>query len=159
MLSTQITAIALRVMALWLLVKLILALPTLALLLTSAENSLAGYVAVSGSFLLVGLLAAWLIHKAASSTLSLVQKCPGTDKAMLSKNDQRLLFQLVGFYFAVNALVQLPDALAFLPRVTEISWRQLLRPAGLVFQLGMGLWLVGQAAFWVELLQKLRGRG
>jgi hypothetical protein len=145
-------------MALWLLVKLILTLPTLALLLTSAKHSLAGYVAVSGSFLLVGLLAAWLINKAASSTLSRVQKNSETDKAPLSENDQRLLFQLVGLYFAVSALVQLPDALAFLPHVAEMSWRQLPRPAGLVFQLGMGLWLIGQAAFWVGLFQKLRGR-
>lgn len=163
MLSKQITAVALRLMALWLLVKLILSLPTLALMLGAAETVPAGsmsapFLLLIGGFLLVGLLAAWLIGRAANAALAQVEKATSDDTATLGHLDQKLLFQLLGLYFLVSALAGLPGALSFLPQVPQVSWQLLLRPAGLFFQLGIGLWLIAGAAFWCRLFNRLRGR-
>lgn len=163
MLSRQIIAIALRLMALWLLVKLVFSLPTLALLLQSAETLPSGdtpalFLLYNGGFLLVGLLAVWAISRAARSTLARVGEAAPEDTAALSPRDQALLFQLLGLYFVVHALAALPGVLAFIPHVETLAWHQLLRPAGQVFQLGMGLWLVAGSRFWLVLFQRLRGR-
>lgn len=163
MLSKQITAVALRLMALWLLVKLVFSLPTLALLLQSAETLPSGdtpalFLLYNGGFLLVGLLAVWAISWAAQSALARMADAAPEEATALGQRDQTLLFQLLGLYFVIKALAALPDALAFIPHVETLAWHQLLRPAGQVFQLGMGLWLVAGSGFWLGLFQRLRGR-
>ncbi|GAB2711966.1 hypothetical protein [Halomonas garicola] len=162
MLSKQITAVALRLMALWLLVKLILSLPTYAMMLGAAgtvpeDSAPALLLLLIGVFLLVGLLAAWLIHRAANAALARVEQAAPDATAALGPQDQKLLFQLLGLYFLIAALAGLPDALAFLPYWPQASWQSFLRPAGLLFQLGMGLWLAAGASFWCRLFHRLRG--
>lgn len=165
MLLALVTAVALRIMAIWLLVQLVLNLPTLGMLFASVESfqqrelPLTGYVVISGAFLLVGLLAAWLINKAAISVLARAKAESNLETTALSQDAQRLLFQLVGLFFIIGALARLPGALSFIPHVQQFSLFHLLSPAGLVFQLGVGLWLVVSSSFWVVLFQKLRGRG
>lgn len=163
MLSRQITAIALRLLALWLLVKLVFSLPTLALLLQSAETLPSGdtptlFLLYNGGFLFIGLLAVWAISRAARSVLARVDDAVPAETTALGSRDQALLFQLLGLYFIVHALAVLPDALAFIPHVETLAWHQLLRPAGQVFELCMGLWLVAGSGFWIGLFQRLRGR-
>ncbi|WNK18947.1 hypothetical protein P1P91_08585 [Halomonas piscis] len=163
MLSKQITAVALRLLALWLLVKLILSLPTLSLLLQSTETLPGGdtpalFLLYHGGFLLVGLLAVWAISRAARSALARVGEAAPDETTALGRRDQALLIQLLGLYFVVSALAALPNALAFVPYVETFAWHQLLRPAGQALQLGMGLWLVAGTAFWRGLFSRLRSR-
>jgi len=161
MITQQITAIALRLFSIWLLIQLILNLPSLLMVFASVEQyrqqkiPMGAYVSLVGVFILVGLIAVFLIYKAASSVL---KSSKSESEATLSNGSQKVLFQLAGLYFVVNALAYLPRSLAFIPNTADISSTNILWPAGLVFQLVIGLWLVGSSAFWLNLFNKLRGR-
>ncbi|MBN7770645.1 hypothetical protein KUV44_17580 [Marinobacter daepoensis] len=159
--SQQVTAIALRVISIWLLIEVVLNLPSLFLAYSSIEQyqqkemPLVAYIGLTGSFLLIGIVAVFLINKAAKSVLSRAQ----TDsESSLSNDSQKALFQLAGLYFVVDAIVYLPRSLGFIPNTAEISVSSLLWAVGLAFQLAVGLWLVTNSSFWLKLFQKLRGR-
>jgi hypothetical protein len=159
--SQQVTAIALRLISIWLLAQLILNLPSLILVFSSLEQyqqkemPQGAYVGMIGTFLFIGLVAVYLINKAATSVLARAQ----TDSEdPLSSDIQKVLFQLAGLYFVVDAIVYLPRSLGFIPNATDISISSVLWPLGLVFQLAIGLWLVSSSTFWLKVFQKLRGR-
>lgn len=162
MITQQVTAIALRLFSIWLLIQLILNLPSLMVLFASVkqyqqkEIPMEAYVILIGLFILIGLIAVFIINKAASSVLS---RATSDSEATLSCDSQKVLFQLAGLYFVVNALAYLPRSLAFIPNSMEISSTSILWPAGLTFQLVVGLWLVSASTFWLNLFNKLRGRG
>ncbi|AWF81004.1 hypothetical protein BTJ40_09365 [Microbulbifer sp. A4B17] len=161
MITQQVTAIALRLFSIWLLIQLILNLPSLVMLFASVEQyqqqeiPMEAYVGLIGAFILVGLIAVFLINKAANSVL---KSAKSNSEATLSSDSQKVLFQLAGLYFVVNALAYLPRSLSFIPNTVEISSSSILWPAGLVFQLAIGLWLVSVSTFWLNLFNKLRGR-
>lgn len=161
MATRQVTAIALKLLAIWLLIQLVLNLPALLLVLASAEHyqqqtiPMIVYLGMIISFLVVGLTAAYLINKSANSVLN---QAESQSETSLSHDAQKVLLQLLGLYFVVNAVAYLPRSLAFIPGSLDLSLSNLLWPAGLTFQLVIGLWLVASSTFWVSLLQKLRGR-
>jgi len=161
MITQQVTAIALRLFSIWLLIQLILNLPSLIMLFASVEQyqqqeiPMEAYVGIIGAFILVGLIAVFLINKTASSVLN---SAKSESESTLSNDSQKVLFQLAGLYFVVNALAYLPRSLSFIPNTVEISSSSILWPAGLVFQLIIGLWLVSASTFWLNLFNKLRGR-
>jgi len=162
MVIRQITAIALRLLAIWLLIQLILNLSSLIVLFANVEDyqqhemPLFAYVSLIISFLAVGLVAAYLINKSANSVLDHAESQPETS---LSNDSQKVLFQLAGFYFVVDAVSYLPRSLAFIPKTEGLSLLNLLWPAGVALQLIIGLWLVGSSSFWVGVFHKLRGSG
>lgn len=161
MVTQQVTAIALRLFSIWLLIQLILNLPSLVMLFASVEQyqqqeiPMGAYAGLIGAFILVGLIAAFLINKAASSVL---RSAKSDSETTLSNDSQKVLFQLAGLYFVVNAVAYLPRSLSFIPNAVEISSTSILWPAGLAFQLIIGLWLVSASTFWLNLFNKLRGR-
>ena len=161
MITQQVTAIALRIFSIWLLIQLILNLPSLVMLFASVEQykqqeiPMAAYAGLIGAFISIGFIAVFLINKAANSVLN---RAASDSEATLSSDSQKVLFQLAGLYFVVNALAYLPRSLSFMPSSMEISSSNILWPAGLVFQLVVGLWLVSASAFWLNLFNKLRGR-
>lgn len=161
MITQQVTAIALRLFSIWLLIQLILNLPSFVMLFASVgqyqqqEIPMGVYAGLIGAFILVGLIAVFLINKAANSVLS---RATSDSEATLSSDSQKVLFQLAGLYFVVNALAYLPRSLSFLPNTMEIPLSSILWPAGLVFQLVVGLWLVSASTFWLNLFKTLRGR-
>ena len=160
MTSRDITAIALRLFSLWLLVQVILNIPSLVMLLTSVEQYqgqvIPEYVHIFliGGIALVGLLAAFLIWVAARTDLA---RCPSEGSVNLDQEGQMFLLQLGGAYFVVTALAYLPRSLGFLSHSLEFSYSNLLWPLGLVFQLCIGLSLVVRSSQWKKLLAKLRG--
>lgn len=159
--SKQVTAIALRLISIWLLIQLILNLPSFIMLFAGMAQYQQQaiphvvYAGMIGAFLLVGLVAAYLINKAATSVLTSVSK---DSEKSLSADSQKILFQLAGLYFVVDAIVDLPRSLAFIPNATDLSVSNALWPVGLVFQLAIGLWLVSNSSFWLTFFRKLRGR-
>ena len=161
MTTKEITAIALRLFSVWLLVQVILNVSGIALLLTSVEQYqgqvIPGYVyfMLIGSFILIGLLAAYLIWVSAQSVLN---RCPGAESQGLDQDGQRFLLQLGGAYFIVTSLAYLPRSLGFLSHSLEFSYMNLLWPLGLAFQFCIGLALLVGAAHWAVLFAKLRGR-
>lgn len=161
MITQQITAIALRLLSIWLLIQLVLNLPSLIILLTGVEQyrqqeiSTSVYLAYISLSTLVGIVAAFLINKAATSVLV---RAKTESKVTLSSDSQKILFQIAGLYFVVNAIAYLPRSLSFIPNAVELSLSNLLFPAGLVFQLIIGLWLISYSTFWCNFFNKLRGR-
>lgn len=161
MISQQVTAIALRLLSIWLLIQLVLNLPSLVILFTSVEQyqqqeiPMVAYVGIIGSFLFIGLITVFIINKAATSVLA---HAKSETEATLSADSQMVLFQFAGLYFVVNSIAYLPRSLSSIPYSIEIPLSSLLWPAGLVFQLVIGLWLVSKSIFWLNLFNKLRGR-
>src|SRR5690606_27751659 len=94
---------------------------------------------------LIGLLAAYLIWRAAGSAL---QRCDATQQQTLDVDGQRFLLQLGGICLAVLALAPLPRFLAFMTYGERFSFIELLAPASLLLQLIIGLALVIGAARW-----------
>ncbi|MCO1335703.1 hypothetical protein MO867_15310 [Microbulbifer sp. OS29] len=157
----QVTAVALRLLAIWLLIQLIINLPTLILIFTSVQKyqqreiPITAYVGLIGTFLIVGLAAVFLINKSATSILTRTKSDP---ENALSKDTQAILFQIAGLYFVVNSLAYLPRSLSFIPSTIDASMSSLMWPIGLLFQLFIGLWLITNTTFWLKLFNKLRGR-
>lgn len=161
MITQQITAIALRLFAIWLLIQLMLNLPSLIVLLASVEQyqqqeiPMSAYLGIIGALILVGLVAAFLINKAATSVLT---KAKSDSEATLGIESQKLLFQLAGLYFIINTLAYSPRSLSFISSTTEIDTSHWLWSGGLAFQLIIGVWLVSSSTYWLNLFVKLRGR-
>lgn len=161
MTTKDVTAIALRLFSLWLLVQVILNVPSLVLYLTTMEQYqeqiIPGYVyiAMIGGFIVVGLMAVYLIWLAAKSVLN--YEASGSGSAA-DDQSQTFLLQLGGVYFIVTSLAYLPRSLGFFLSSMEVSYVHVLSPLGLLFQLFIGLALVFNASWWVHLLARLRGR-
>lgn len=159
--TREITAIALRPFSIWLLLQVILNLSGIVLLLIGVEQYqgqiIPGYMyfMLIGSFILIGILAAYLIWESAKSVLD---RCPSARNEALDQDGQKFLVQLGGTYFIVTALAYLPRSLGFLAHPLEFSYMNLLWPFGLAFQLCIGLALLARASHWELLCAKLRGR-
>jgi predicted metal-binding membrane protein len=94
MMTQQVTAIALRLFSIWLLIQIILNLPSLVILFASVgqyqqqEIPKVAYAALIGVIILIGLIAVFLINKAANSVLS---RAASDSEATLSSDSQKLL--------------------------------------------------------------------
>ena len=161
MTTQNISAIAVRFLAIWLLVKLIFNLPGLSLLFGSIESytqrdvPIGVYISMVVAVLVVGLIASYLMYKSSETILS---KTKDETTEQLSSNDHKFLIQLLGLYFIVTSITCLPSSLSFLQYSDEIMFYNLLGTLGWVFQLIVGLFLIGSPKYWTLLLNKLRGR-
>ncbi|MCC5879709.1 MAG: hypothetical protein JJU03_07435 [Idiomarina sp.] len=162
MVTQQITAIALRILSIWLLIHLLLSLPGMALTFPSfeifhqQETPKWMLFGVSAALFALGLLAVFLLFKTSKSVLT---HSKSDFPLALNEDSQKVLFQLAGLYFVVNALAYLPRSLAPISSAFELSMGDFLTPVGLLLQLLIGVWLASRSAFWLKLFQKLRGRG
>ena len=161
MTSQNISAIAIRFLALWLLVQLIFNLPGLSLLFGSIESYTQKdvpawvYISMILSVLFVGLLAAYLMYKSSEGILS---KAVDESPEKLNKNDHKFFIQLLGLYFVVSSLTRIPMSLSFIQYSEHIELSNLLGTLGWLFQFVFGLFLIGSVTYWTQLLNKLRGR-
>ena len=161
MTTKEVTAIVLRLFSLWLLVQVILTAPSLALFLTSMGQYQAQvipayvYIAMIGSFIVIGLIAVYLIWHAARSALASESRGGGS---AADDQSQKFLLQLGGVYFIVTSLAYLPRSLGFIQTSLDVSYVNFLSPLGLLFQLFVGLSLVVYSSWWVHIFAKLRGQ-
>ena len=160
MIIQQISAIALRVFALWLLAQVALHRPTIILQTSAFANytqqsiPFAFYISMISVISLIGLFVVFFINKAANSIIS---RAESTSETSLSVSNQKLLFQLAGLYFSVDALAYLPRSLSFIADEITVSLPNLLLPLGFAFQLAIGLSLIINPNYWSTLFEKLRG--
>lgn len=161
MITQQMTAVALKLIAIWLVLQMFLNIPGLIMLFTHLEQyqqktiPAVIYFWMITCFLVVGLVAAYLVSKTAASVLATAK----TETTLaLAEDSQKVLFQFAGIYFVVRSLAQLPAALAFIPMTPTVEMTSLLGLAGIMLQLFAGLWLVIYPGFWLRLLQNLRNR-
>lgn len=161
MTTKEVTAIALRLFSLWLLVQVIMNIPSLVLLFTSIEQyqgqAIPAYVHIMiiGGFIVIGAIAVYLMWVAAKSALA---NASDSGSELLGKDGQKFLLQLGGAYFVINALAYLPRSLGFLQSSMEVTYVNFLSPLGFLFQLCIGLVLLVKASYWAKIFQKLRGR-
>jgi len=159
--TQKITAIALRLISIWLLIQVVLNISSVVMLLASIdqyqqrEMPTFGYIGIIGVVLVVGIAAVFLLYKLASSVLNRTADESGAD---ISKDSQKFLLQLAGAFFVVTALAYMPRSLSFLLRHNDVTAQNLLWPSGLLFQLVVGIWLVSSTKFWFSVFQKIRGR-
>lgn len=159
MITQQITAVALKLIAIWLVLQMFLNVPSLVMLSTHLEQyqqkaiPAVIYFWMITCFLVVGLVAAYLVFKTAASVLATAK----TDTPLsLGEDSQKILFQLAGIYFVVRSLAQLPASLSFIPIAPAVDMANILGLVGIIIQLLAGLWLTLCSGFWVGLMQNLR---
>jgi hypothetical protein len=157
--TREVTAIAIKLLAIWLLVHVIVYIPSLALAFTGLQDFNQTelpqwlYYALVASSLIIGFLAAILLMRTSNSVLT------STSTELTASNiDQTFLLQLAGIFFIVTALAGLPGILLNLGEVSTVQTDIIFYLGGKLFKLGVGLYLLIKPAVWTRLLNKLRGR-
>ena len=138
MTTQNITAIAIRFLAIWLLVQLINNLPSLSLLFASIESytqkdvPLGVYISMVIAVFVVGLIASYLMYKSSETILSKTTNENETSN-QLSTTDHKFLIQLLGLYFIVASITCLPSSLSFIQYSEEVKFYNLLGTLGWIF--------------------------
>jgi hypothetical protein len=120
--TREATAIAIKLLAIWLLVHVIIYIPSLAVAFTSDQNFNQTelpqwlYYSLVASSVIIGFLAAILLMRTSNSVLA----SAGTESAG-SNIDQTFLLQLAGIFFIVTALAGLPGILLNLGKVSTVQ--------------------------------------
>ncbi|WP_281649215.1 hypothetical protein [Parendozoicomonas sp. Alg238-R29] len=122
---------------------------------TNHQINTGWYITIVSSILITGLISAFFLNRTANSVLSYNDN---KTTHSLNNSTEKLILQVAGIYFIVTALAQLPRSLSFLVQPADLYMQSFMFPAGLLFQLIIGLWLISNSSFWLGLLQKLRGR-
>lgn len=158
--SKEVSAIAIKIFGIWLLVNVVMYSPTMILTLTRLEMdaeqqfSPTIYYWVTGAFLVVGIACSMALFRAANSILS--------NSGLSNESDinisQRFLLQIVGVYFSVTAFSSLPGMGIRFFKENDIALSNYLYFAGYIFQLCVGLYLLIKPTVWAQWLAKLRGR-
>ncbi|MFC3854059.1 hypothetical protein ACFOSD_14865 [Salinispirillum marinum] len=154
--TKQITAIAIRVLALWLLVHLVLSGSTLFVLFSTVsrleQHEL--YPWVSIGFLALGLLAVVLLWRLSGKVLQSIEE---DSQKRLPQGTQAFIIQLLGIYLLVTALVQLSRQVFMMPHNVAEFLQYVLPIVGNGMQGLIALALVAKANAWQRLLVRLRG--
>jgi hypothetical protein len=159
----EIIAIAIKVFSLWFLCWLFIQvssfIPMLATLGSWQGREVPNwvYIAICFSFLLAGLIIAALLFSV--STKALDSMSIETD-IVISEENRKYILQVSGLFFVVSSLTWLPSSFIFLfyeNHETSVLGL-LLKPAGNLIQLIVGLWLIVHPSWWALVFKKLRGR-
>jgi hypothetical protein len=156
--TREITAIAIKLLAIWLLVHVIIYIPSLAVAFTSVQDFNQTelpqwlYYALVASSLIIGFLAAILLMRTSNSVLAST-----STESTGSNIDQTFLLQLAGIFFIVSVLAGLPGILLNLGKISSVETDTVFYLGGKLFELGVGLYLLIKPSVWVRLLNRLRG--
>ncbi|KJZ02955.1 hypothetical protein [Pseudoalteromonas piscicida] len=114
--TKQLTALSLRVVAIWMLIQVCMNMPGIInYFLTSGVDEVTGndgfaYLAVVSSSILSGLICAYFIFKISGK---IAQHIDDVDAKPFNKNAEAFLIQLVGLYFLVDCVSTLPSEIYF----------------------------------------------
>ena len=158
MTSQQLTALVIKILAIWLLVNVVLYLPSIAMLTTSFSKfnetaiPTSFSVLIFSAFLVVGFLVAFIMLRVSNSVLNNVQ-----ESASPYSISPDLVLQVVGLFFIVSALSILPGQILVIAKQVSIQPPTYGYLAGELFKLFVGLYLFVKTAGWHTWLNKLRG--
>jgi len=158
--TRQVTAIAIKLLAIWLLVNVIIYIPSFALVFTGLQNynqqelPLWLYYALVGTSLVIGFVATLLLMRTANSVLSSADPAPTNDNGI----NQSFLLQVGGIFFIVSALSVMPAVFLNLGKASTIQTNVIFYIGGYLFELSAGLYLLVKPNVWVHWLNKFRGR-
>lgn len=156
----EVTAVAIKFFGIWLIVNIVLYVPSIMLTITAIESDamekfgLGFYLAIGLSFVAIGVFASMALFRAANSVLE-INGSPDTASINIS---QEFLLQVGGVYFIVEALSLLPGTGIHVLTDSDIKPSSYLYFSGYLFQLGVGLYLLVKPTVWSQWLTKLRGR-
>ncbi len=167
--TKEVTAISLKILAIWLLVNLFFTLPKFAFWAFQLKQSFGIEIYPHNLFIgmtvvtvLFGTLACYLLFRVSNSVLRSLNSDEGNTRGNLS---EEFILQIAGVFFLVSALIALPESIRTLYHANVVSdqipvW--LLAPAagflGVMIKLIVGAGMVfgaGKCSFY---LKKLRGR-
>ncbi len=159
MTSQQLTALAIRILAIWLLVNVVLYLPSTATLAVNLSKtadqpiSTSFSIAIFVGFLGLGLVVSLILLRVSKSALSSVA---GPQENNILSPD--IALQILGLFFIVSTLTFLPGYILSLLKqatITPTAYGYLLGDA---FKLLVGAYLLVKPTVWVSWLNHLRGR-
>ena len=160
MTSQQLAALAIKILAIWLLVHVVLYLPSIAMLTANLGNftdsavpeSLS--VAVFIGFLVVGLAVSVIMLRVSKSVLTSVPE--SNEKNIFTPT---FALQITGLFFVVSTLAVLPGYVLPLSKQATIPLSTYGYLAGYAFKIAVGVYLLVKPVVWVHWFNKLRGRG
>lgn len=159
MTSQQLTALVIKILAIWLLVNVVLYLPSIAVLTTSFSKFNETAIPASFSvliflaFIVVGFLVALIMLRVSNSVLNNVP-----ESASPYSIPPDLVLQVVGLFFIVSALSNLPGQILVIAKQASIQPSTYGYLGGQLFKLFVGSYLFVKPAIWHAWLNKLRGR-
>jgi len=160
MTSREITSVALKCLAIYLLFNAILVFPVM-LTTSSYLGSLGWRITVVLSTSLIVIVAGYFIWRLANSLIGTFKDTP-TDQLNISVTPIKLeaiLFRVLGVYFVVTSLQPLVRNLILL-RLDQTKGYELdLVPFHLLAYFGviiLGMFLIAKPKAWVQLLKKIR---
>jgi len=161
----EISAIAIKLLAISLMLNVIVYVPSVIITMNTMERMaerLHGaefqpifYVSVVGSFLFIGAISAFVLYKLANSVL---KSLPDPSESEPINVSETFILQVAGVYFIVSALQAFPSlAIAFGSSDTEMI-KNIGHFIGSSFELGIGLYLLISPKVWIHTFSRLRGR-
>lgn len=160
MTSQQLTALAIKILAIWLLVNVVLYLPNIALIafgvspLSEAPIPLSISVAVLSGFIVTGLALSLIMLRMAKSILSSVPE--SREQIAFTPS---VALQLTGLFFLVSALTVLPGYFLSQIKLSTIPMSSYGYMAGYIFKMAVGIYLLVKPSVWAGWFNYLRGSG
>ncbi len=148
----ELMAIAVKVLALWFLCQLFL--QAIAFMFLAKEPTYKLSLLLAALYFIAGLIIYRMLFRISNSVLN---SASSAIKINISDEQHMFIFQVVGLIFIVNSLIYIPSSLSFIFS-SHTDKAQFLMPLGYIFQLLIGLWLISNQKYWVDLFAKLRGR-
>lgn len=153
--TREVTAIALKILAIWMVFEVFLFTPAfLNVIFHLGEvTSRLTQVVIALSFWVVGLLMAYVIFRAASSALEATPS-----NASNCSISEGFLLQVAGAFFAVEAFEGLAGSGMAIYKSLTLDTRQLVFLSTSLLKLVVGLLMIVRREVFVSLLQRARGR-
>lgn len=157
--ARETAAIAIKFLGLFLIINIVLFMPSLAFQVTVAEHFTGGQVDRAtvalfiGVYFIIGLIICYVLFRLANSILKSVPEGTGRAESSMS---EKFLLQLIGVFFFVSAASDLPRFIPILSGVTDISAKELWYLPGIIFELAIGLWLLAGSSLWGNWLRRVR---
>lgn len=159
--TKEITAIAIKFLAIWLLIQVLLQAPSLIIVINSIEGFTQQesdknlYITLVLSYLVVGSVISFLLYRVANSILTSIPDSNDSDTSNLS---QSFLLQLGGVYFIVSGILLMFSLLASSIKQSTIPLESYIYMCGALFELVVGLSMLIKSSVWALWFTKLRGR-
>ncbi|MBV1928308.1 MAG: hypothetical protein KUG81_02195 [Gammaproteobacteria bacterium] len=159
MTSQQLTALAIKILGIWLLVHVVLYLPSIGMLAVNLSNFTDSQIPASLSvalflgFLIVGLVVSLIMLRVSTSVLSSVPE--SKEQNVLTPT---FVLQITGLFFIVSALAVLPGYILSLSKQATIQFSTYGYLAGYFFKMSVGAYLLIKPTVWAHWFTKFRGR-
>lgn len=156
----NITAIAIKFFGIYLLVNMIIWIPSISAPMvivanyTGVELDLPRFLTFFGSVMVVGIFISVMLFRLSKSIAANVQDLPSSSIEI----NQELLLQILGVYFIVAGFSGLPDTVVAFFNADPQTTLILYLAVGDFFQVFLGLYFVVKPVVWAQWLNKLRGR-